>query len=95
MTNDLARRIQRASRRGDSRFYGELSLPKIGLLRALHKYAGCKSRAKAAQKMVAIEESGIDRNDEPTVEQSRARITFDVMGKDGVAVACRFLSFRG
>jgi hypothetical protein len=78
---------------GDSRFYGELSLPKIGLLRALHKCAGCNRTRKAAQEMVASKESGIDCNAQPTLEGFRAgdpgRIVRDVstsldMTKDGI-----------
>src|SRR5882724_8166534 len=72
MTNDLAQ-DQPASRGRDAWVYRGLPLPKIDLLRTLHRCARRHRTRKAAQEMVAIEESGVDRNDEPTVERSRAR----------------------
>src|SRR6266567_1231223 len=71
------------------KFRRRLPLSETSLLRTLHKRAGRDCTEKAAEEVVAIEESGVDRNDEPTLEgyrtRSSLRIVRDVSVRAGLA----------
>jgi len=89
MTNHFGAQDQPASCRRNSRVYRGLPLQKTGLLRTLHGCAECDCAGKAAEEMVAIEESGVDRNDESAVERylsgNSRRIVRDVSVRAGLA----------
>jgi predicted GIY-YIG superfamily endonuclease len=72
MTNDLARRISEDRTGEIPGFTANYRCRKLVYYEHCTN-AGCNGTRKAAQEMVAIEESGVDRNNEPALARSRAR----------------------